>query len=144
MSNGTEDASGVQPTKAGRGTRLSFLGGRRKESSGDIPLQPNGDAEASPRRPTAKDTTLHRRSFFRSHSNDQTQPQSQANGHDGADWVTDSGGRTSTDTGLTDKEQGERSPGLVKMGSVRKRLSMLKIGKKNSKGTDLMGSLDEE
>lgn len=30
------------------------------------------------------------------------------------------------------------------VGNVRKRLSMLKLGKKSSKGSGLMGSLDEE
>jgi hypothetical protein len=41
--------------------------------------------------------------------------------------------------GLLDAAGGER-----KVGNVRKRLSMLKLGKKSSKGNVLMGSLDEE
>ena len=49
------------------------------------------------------------------------------------------------DTGITEKHQssGDLS-GVKSIGSVRKRLSMLKLGKKASKGSGLMGSLDEE
>lgn len=35
-------------------------------------------------------------------------------------------------------------PGVVKMGSVRKRLSMLKLGKKSSKASGIMVAVDEE
>lgn len=38
----------------------------------------------------------------------------------------------------------EQVAGGKMVGNVRKRLSMLKLGKKSSKGSVLMGSLDEE
>jgi hypothetical protein len=38
----------------------------------------------------------------------------------------------------------DQDGGARKVGNVRKRLSMLKLGKKSSKGSGLMGSLDEE
>ena len=153
LSNGTEDNSILQSGKQGRGTRLSFLGSRKKDqqSNGEPPQQPqtNGDTttEAGNKRGTSKDNSAHRRSFFRSHGSDSQLPNGHTN-HESSDWATDSGGRASTDTGtgVTEKESGvvgER-PGVVKMGSVRKRLSMLKLGKKNSKASEAMGSLDEE
>jgi len=66
------------------------------------------------------------------------------------DWVTDSGPRESTDGTTLDREKatlegtGTGGGGVVKMGSVRKRLSLLKLGRKASKGNDLMVAVDEE
>jgi dedicator of cytokinesis protein 3 len=155
ISNGTtaEDSSIVQPVslRQGRGTRLSFLGGRKKEpqQTNGEPQPLNGDIEtASTRSRSLSKDNLHRRSFFRSHSQDVVaQP---PNGNDTSDWVTDSGGRESTETSIAEKlaRNGEKmqqdQPGVVKMGSVRKRLSLLKLGKKNSKGGGVMNSVDEE
>jgi dedicator of cytokinesis protein 3 len=47
---------------------------------------------------------------------------------------------------LSSKENSDPNAagGERKVGNVRKRLSMLKLGKKSSKGSGLMGSLDEE
>lgn len=36
------------------------------------------------------------------------------------------------------------SGGVLHVGNVRKRLSILRLGKKSSKGNGIMGSLDEE
>ena len=159
----------MQPVslRSGRGVaRLSFLGGRsRKDSApqpqvnGDhAPQQPNGDShhhqqQEPTERSRSKDNT-NRLSFFRSHSSDK--PQANGQGYDssggpaGMDWVTDSGPRESTDGTTLDREKatlegtGTGGGGVVKMGSVRKRLSLLKLGRKASKGNDLMVAVDEE
>ncbi|TPX08866.1 uncharacterized protein E0L32_009684 [Thyridium curvatum] len=153
-----EEVSTVRPVslRQGRGARLSFLGGRRK----DTPPTPqlNGEGKALSQQQTNGDTESatsdhsgrrsrdnpNRRSFFRAHSHDKAPNTSgsMTNGHDssggtGGDWVTDSGGRQSSDV---DRDRHDSSA----IGSVRKRLSMLKLGKKTSRGNVLMGSLDEE
>ena len=170
MSNGTgaaaNEAAAVQPVslRQGRGNRLSFLGGRKKEqTNGETTPHINGETETdlSRSKSVGKDST-HRRSFFRSHAADPVPPPTPhqphsagvngANGaNDASDWVTDSaaGGRESSDLGLGEKDGGPggfagSGTGSVRMGSVRKRLSLLKLGKKSSKGNGVMGSLDEE
>lgn len=65
------------------------------------------------------------------------------------DWVTDSGGgsRGSYDTHVVAAaalEKERAGAGTPKLGGMKKRLSLLKIGKKSSKGSAVMGSLDEE
>jgi len=166
---GTE-ASLVQPVKSGRGTRLSFLGGRRKDSqtNGDhIPL--NGEEASGRARSHSKDsqstqqhqggTVSHRLSFFRSHSTDVTSPNTLGGGptphsatfpnggvnNDSSDWVTESGvGKESSDEGHHNKSIDKGAGvGVQKKGSVRKRLSMLKLGRKTTKA-EMMGALDEE
>ncbi|KAK0634336.1 hypothetical protein B0T17DRAFT_502010 [Bombardia bombarda] len=124
----------------------------------------SGDA-SSRSRSMSKDNS-NRRSFFRSHSSDR---RVQVNGMDvsgggggansGADWMTDSGGaRESSDMSALDKEKmflssdhnggggggGGGMGGMLHVGSVRKRLSILRLGKKSSKGNGIMTSLDEE
>jgi dedicator of cytokinesis protein 3 len=160
LSNGhaEEEASIMQPVavRQGRGTRLSFLGSKKKDyTNGELHQHSNSednDTTSNGSRTMAKDNP-NRRSFFRSHSAEANQNQrNTANTNDASEWVTDSG-RDSYDTGgYTDKDvresQGgfskESGGGATRMGSVRKRLSLLKLGKKNSKGNGVMGSLDEE
>ncbi len=104
--------------------------------------QTNGDPESPRKRSQSRDNP-NRLSFFRAHSSDKPQ----TNGHDlsgGTDWVTDSGPRESTDGGSLDKDRVAVDGGVAKMGSVRKRLSLLKLGRKASKGNDVMGAVDEE
>ena len=59
------------------------------------------------------------------------------------EWVTDSNPRASLDIGDCD---GDKGVGVQKMGSVRRRLSMLKIGRRagSVRGRGGMGSLNEE
>jgi len=55
--------------------------------------------------------------------------------------VTETRGRSSLDIG--DKD-GDKGVGIHKKGSVRRRLSLLKIGKKSTPRPAAMGALDEE
>ncbi|ROT42397.1 SH3 domain-containing protein [Sodiomyces alkalinus F11] len=157
MSNGlgilSEEASAVQPVsiRQGRGARLSLLGGRKKDQSSSP--QTNGDRSGthekgetfSDRSKSMDKDQGARRSFFRSPANGPAEAE-------GTEWViTDSGGRQSSDvrSSTADKENDERPPssggnGMARMGSVRKRFSMLRLGKKSSRGNVLMGSVDEE
>ncbi len=176
----TEEPPAVLPAAArqGRGTRLSFLGGRKKDAP---PLQPQMNGDAAPhhhhhhpqqqlqstngdgggesgkrtRSRSRSKENANRRSFFR--GNEKASLNGQTNGHDssgaGTDWVTDSGPRESSDLSVLEKERGRGGGGggsgavdnnAVKIGSVRKRLSLLKLGKKSSKGNGLMGAVDEE
>ncbi|KAF6817843.1 sh3 domain containing protein [Colletotrichum sojae] len=154
-----EEAATVAPIAVrGRGTRLSFLGGRKKESpvlqQTGSDTQTNGDADdtASHRsRSFSKpQENTNRRSIFRAPSSDV--PRNMGSNDATSEWVTDSGGRQSSDTGthLTEKEREYRderpaeTPGIAKRGSVRKRLSMLKLGKKSGKAEGIMGSVHEE
>ncbi|KAK6225691.1 SH3 domain-containing protein [Colletotrichum tabaci] len=164
VSNGVvaEEVSTVQPIaiRQGRGTRLSFLGGRKKESppvlqqtNGDAPSA-NGEAEDNvsqrSRSFSKSQDNPNRRSFFRAPSTDA--PRILGSNDATSEWVTDSGGRQSSDAGinLTEKEREYRDErpvedvGIVKRGSVRKRFSMLKLGKKSNKSSGAMGSVHEE
>ena len=164
--NGTaaEEVSTVQPVslRQGRGARLSFLGGRKKDQHSislineDATSHPDSEMNLNHARNLSKDNP-NRRSFFRAHSNDNRQPpinglgSTDMSGANGTEWLTDAGLRESSD-GLTlekDKENAFALNGLAapsRVGSVRKRLSLLKIGgtKKQPKGNGTMGSLDEE
>lgn len=115
-----------------------------------------------------------RTSFFRSHSLENAQSKagynvsvSASNGTvvsngplsrsntDASDWVTDSGGgsRGSYDTRMLsgtpvdsiDKERdGSGDVATPKLGSVKKRLSLLKLGTRKAKNNGMMGALSEE
>ncbi|KAG7120163.1 hypothetical protein HYQ44_004659 [Verticillium longisporum] len=175
MANGviTEEAASVQPVsiRQGRGARLSFLGGRKKESA--TPTLTNGDHYGAGEVDSAsvrsksfdKDHSSNRRSILRSNGSDAPVLPSLPP-VDTGDWITDSGGRRSSDlrtlslsrtgtgSGKVERHEersqasvssgGNQALGLVKMGSVRKRFSMLKLGKKSSRGNGLMGAVDEE
>ncbi|KAK3387312.1 hypothetical protein B0H63DRAFT_541581 [Podospora didyma] len=184
LTNGTgnEQVSLIQPItlRQGRGARLSFLGGRKKDqpkassppSLPQIPLA-NGDGHrAAPPHEDESGSTAgrsrskdnpNRRSFFRStpSSSDHTRPSVQINGGDASgDWVTDSGEpRESLDPDTSASVSLEREKAAAAaataaamvdhhssggMLNVRKRLSILRLGKKSSRGNGLMTSLDEE
>ena len=155
----TTEASVIQPVRAGRGARLSFLGGKKKDQP-----KPNGDQQARSRGPSySQPQTRTQRSGTQSSANtDSAQSRARSgsgnaprrnlfrheappptNGDSGSDWVTDSNPRASLEIG--DKD-GDKGVGIHKMGSVRRRLSMLKIGKRGGSVRDrtVMGSLDEE
>lgn len=155
----------------GRGARLSFLS--HKKTSQPSPVgedkklgQSNGDSNKvenmgaggrghESQRQGRENT--HRRSFFRTHASDATHSLG-VNGSIDDLWAKETKERlterprSSIDTSATlerkesvsnaslDSLQGPAKRG----GSVRKRLSLLKLGKKSSKGSGLMGSVDEE
>ncbi|KAK3320552.1 hypothetical protein B0T19DRAFT_361212 [Cercophora scortea] len=191
LTNGTiiDEVSIVQPVslRQGRGARLSFLSGRKKDLPKAEPSPPpvpqiNGTdhtgvghqddsatSTSSRSRSHSKDAAnrslskeaSNRRSFFRTtHSTASDRPSVQVNGADmsggasGMDWVTDSGGpRESTDNSAIEREKAAMalsgpdhggSGGMLHVGNVRKRLSILRLGKKSSKAGGLMTSLDEE
>lgn len=163
----TDEVSTVRPVslRQGRGARLSFLGGLKKDHSTPQQQQQqqysppppvpqingnhlanghhntaNGDghdANANHNRTLAKDNP-NRRSFFRSHSGDQ-QKQQGVVVH-----VNDTGGGGGEWANSESEKAGAEDHGASKVGNVRRRLSMLKLGKKSSKGNGLMGSLEEE
>ncbi|TDZ27951.1 Dedicator of cytokinesis protein 1 [Colletotrichum spinosum] len=155
-----EEATTVQPIAVrGRGTRLSFLGGRKKESpapqaNGEVHIHGDVDDSTSNRSRsfsrTQENPNPKRHSFFRAPSAEP--PRTLAVNDATSEWVTDSGGRRSSDTGthMTEKENEYREEkslegaGIVKRASVRKRLSLLKLGKKSNKSSGVMGSVHEE
>ncbi|KAF7559219.1 hypothetical protein G7046_g4943 [Stylonectria norvegica] len=140
----TEEASVIQPVSLRqRGARLSFLGGKKKEP--DPPAEheeDSGDPETSSihshghsiSQTTSKENRRH--SFFRVQSTEEKH-------HDVP--ASPLVGKESFEHVVTSEDSGTEKPAvLAKKGSVRKRLSMLKIGKKSGKANGMMGSLDEE
>lgn len=130
----------IRPVSVRRGTRLSFLGGKKKEVdvSADIE-EVNADTETSSIHSRTTNRTHHskenhRLSFFRT--------QSMEKHSDVASPVSGTGSFEQTSREKTSIEV-PRTP-LGKKNSVRKRLSLLKLGKKNTKSNGMMGSLDEE
>jgi hypothetical protein len=126
-----------------RGTRLSLLGPKRSPA---VEQQPDGgnngsngivDAMGIHSRNFSKDTI--RRSIFRAQSSDDG----------GASPVIGNGsdaGRNSLEQTVSrgEKPQEKESASSKRTGSVRKRLSMLGLRRRPSKGGGAMGSLDEE
>lgn len=170
--NGVVEVSTVQPVslRQSRGARLSFFGGRKKEPpSGPANGGQTINEEIGLQSP-AISQDQHRGSFSNMQSNE-TQPLSShgtnggvsngtipKSGTDGSgDWVTDSGGgsRGSYDTHIlstsfSDSLDKERKDSLSgggappKLGGVKKRLSLLKLGKKPAKSNGMMGAVSEE
>lgn len=183
--NGNAEVSTVQPVslRQGRGARLSFLGGRKKDSVQSPPLPPSSNGE-----PTMSSSTVsgesakghepagghgHRLSFFRSPPSFENQqpaygvPSSVSNGTqqsngpltksgtEGSDWVTDSGGgsRASHDTHVVSnapssdliakEREASGGAGTPKLGGMKKRLSLLKLGKRTMR-SNTMGAVSEE
>lgn len=133
------------------------------ETNGDHHV--NGDAESATSGHSRGKDNPNRLSFFR--GNGSTQPPvetkqfespSMAGKHNervvehalpvGKGATAPGGRRKSSDLSRTPSSKENSDPnaagGERKVGNVRKRLSMLKLGKKSSKGSGLMGSLDEE
>ncbi|RGP76168.1 hypothetical protein FSPOR_290 [Fusarium sporotrichioides] len=139
----TEEASVIRPVSK-RGTRLSFLGGSKKKEP-ELPTEPeevNGDIETASNlsRSLSQGQSKEqgrRHSFFRAPSQDEKHPESPGglNGRGSLDQQF-GGGDNSNDKPVENKL-------ASKKGSVRKRFSMLKLGRKG-KGNGMMGSLDEE
>lgn len=163
----------------GRGARLSFLSGRKKDAP-EVPRQhmsprpstsgyhlhhdsTNGSDPRVDAHGEEKDTSHNRRSFLLNTRNGPTtQPspsgQTKENEPRGTaiplpelvSMTTGTNvGRTSWDMGGRDNKQSvvttqEQGGGGNVVGTVKKRFSMLKLGKKSSKASVLMGSLEEE
>ncbi|WZH46096.1 uncharacterized protein QYS62_007166 [Fusarium acuminatum] len=137
----TEEASVIRPVSK-RGTRLSFLGGSKKKEP-ELPTEPEetaGDIETASnlsRSLSRSQSKEHNRrhSFFRTQSQDEKPPESPGgfSGRGSLEQQFGGGNDKAVENKLASKK-----------GSVRKRFSMLKLGRKNNKGNDTMGSLDEE
>lgn len=185
--NGAAEVSTVKPVslRQGRGARLSFLGGRKKDSTqppsssnGSEPMMsPVGSGESNNK---GGHEFGHRLSFFRSspsfenHHHQQAPqvgvPSSVSNGTqsnsngplsksgtEGSDWVTDSGGGShasydthimsntpSNDSDLIAKErEAAGGAGTPRLGGMKKRLSILKLGKRTGR-SNTMGAVTEE
>ncbi|KAI0200544.1 SH3 domain-containing protein [Astrocystis sublimbata] len=160
LTNGTgivEEASAVQPiTLRQRGTRLSFLGGKTKgprQSNVEIPSPTqttgvNGDSNSQESK--SKDNLVRP---LRSQSIDTTHSGSNQKSRSGSVDVTGTSSiqdRSQKSRELVDIIEGDfgRSfdNGVLRIGSVRKRFSALKLGKKPSKSNGFAGggSVHEE
>ena len=141
----TEEAAVAQPISVQqRSTRLSFLNMRKVADPQRDSTLVNGGVESpavtSHGLRKSKDQQQRRASFFRSGEN---LPRSNT-----GDQSNHSDDRRPSQASVKDDQSSEGGGGgggglLTKKGSVRKRLSMLKLGKKSSRA-GLMGSLDEE
>ena len=150
-SAGEQEASVLRPVSLRqRGPTLSILGGRRKDSDPTRPAEPlNGITEIPAHRRSASSKEDARRSILRNPLTDVGSPVQ--NG--GTDWSASLGLRKSTDRarvsevaagpGQEPQQQEQEQTAIGKRGSVRKRLSMLRIGGGAKKGGN-MGSLDEK
>ncbi|KAL6913898.1 hypothetical protein FSST1_011658 [Fusarium sambucinum] len=141
----TEEASVIRPVSK-RGTRLSFLGGSKKKEP-ELPTEPeeaNGDIETASNlsRSLSQGQSKEqgrRHSFFRAPSQDEKHPESPGglSGRGSLDQQFGGGDNNKNNDKPTENKLASRK------GSVRKRFSMLKLGRKG-KGNGMMGSLDEE
>jgi hypothetical protein len=144
----TEEASVIRPVSK-RGTRLSFLGGKKKEP--ELPAEPEetaGDIETASSHSRSLSHTQskdHRHSFFRTQSREDKHPMSPGGfSSRGSFEQIGFGDDKAVETKIGSGGGGGGGGSLGKKNSVRKRFSMLKIGRKSSKGNGMMGSLDEE
>lgn len=127
--NKGDEASVVRPVSvAQRTNRLSILGGKKKPL--DEPQSPQ-----TPQSPLGRDAA-HRASLFQLQSSDHDRNHS-------TDQLGLSQGHSVTVKGAASDEHSFDAEPAARKGSVRKRLSMLKLGVMKGKG-NMMGSLDEE
>ncbi|KAK7425244.1 Deoxycytidine kinase 1 [Neonectria magnoliae] len=145
----TEEASVIRPASMRhKGARLSFLGGKKRDL--DLPTEPEEnvvDVETSSShsrslsQSQSKDNNNHghnrRHSFFKTQSHD-------VNHQDDSHGGFVNRGSVEVVRQVDEKPGQKIGGGLSKKNSVRKRFSILKLGRKGSKGNDMMGSLDEE
>lgn len=129
-----------------RSARLSLLGGRKQEPErAQEEAQVNGgggDTETKIEHSrSASKGTARRQSLFRTQSVEETPVETSAQSRRSSSVSRQSMDRSSV---RSDKEFEAEGLGIVKRGSVRKRFSMLKLGKKSSKTGSAMRSVDEE
>ncbi len=132
-----------RPTRQER-NRLSFLGGRSKADHPPVSFKMNGNSNGTLRPDDASSTRSrskeNRRSFFGGNG----RVSESGDGGDG-DWVTDSGAAIESLRRSTSSQRPETAVSIGNaVGSVRKRFSMLKLGKKTSKASVLVDSVAEE
>lgn len=123
-----------------KGTRLSFLPGRKKshDARAEVEGIPHSvsDSVVSHRRSLSKDKV--RNNNFWAQSIDNVTSSLERRGS--------AAGRSSQDKAAPEQTvtPEEKDPSVKRGGSVRKRLSMLKLGITGGKQNGIMGSLDEE
>ncbi|KAI8634268.1 SH3 domain-containing protein [Xylariaceae sp. FL1651] len=159
LTNGTailEEASAAQPiSMRQRGARLSFLGGKRKDSqqsNGDISnsVHTKGENSESNSQHSRSKENPNRRTIFRTQSTDTNSSSNyhRTNGSTDAATFPSVPDRSRKSKEIIDVVEGDfgRSGdgGVLRMGSVRKRLSILKLGKKPSKPNGIMAGVNEE
>ncbi|KAH6656717.1 SH3 domain-containing protein [Truncatella angustata] len=154
-----EEAAAAQPISLKqRGTRLSFLGGRRKESresNGDNVFT-SGDSETNTLPPShitreRSGSRDNRMSFFRTPSHEtniSADPflHHKANAENSTpDWMQSVARKSSELVGIVERGS-EKSfdNSAPKLGGVRKRLSMLKLGSRRGRQHGIMDGVDEE
>ncbi|KFA63731.1 hypothetical protein S40285_01966 [Stachybotrys chlorohalonatus IBT 40285] len=142
MASTKEDTAIAQPMGLRqRGTRLSFLGSKKSQPSLLDEINDELEANGTHARSFSRDNL--RRSIFRTQSVDESHPGS---GSEGGKNSMEHSSSTRTGDRSLDRESGA-GPGAKRAGSVRKRLSMLSLSRKTSRGGGaggMMGSLDEE
>ena len=157
-----EEAAAAQPiSMKQRGTRLSFLGGKKKESQQQL-QQPNGDTSSLKQTKGDSDSNSqvsrgkdpsNRKSIFRTQSSDtnlSSNPyvQPSPNGvvdPSTPDWAIDRSRKSKEIVDVFERDLDRPNDGGIGFNSVKKRLSMLKLGKKPSKPNGLfMGGVSEE
>ncbi|KAI1088966.1 hypothetical protein F5B19DRAFT_495886 [Rostrohypoxylon terebratum] len=152
-----EEAAAQTLSMRQRGTRLSFLGGKKKDAqqlNGDISnlQQPRADSDSNSQVSKGKDNS-NRRSIFRSQSNDTNISSNQhsqpyPNGivdPTTPDWAIDRSRKSKEIVDVVERDSDRPSDGGMGFNSVRRRLSMLKLGKKPSKPNGFfMGGVNEE
>ncbi|KAK0389792.1 hypothetical protein NLU13_3365 [Sarocladium strictum] len=151
---GEQEASVLRPVSLRqRGPTVSILAGRRKDSDPSSPQEnTNGTTEPLSQSHSTSSKENNRRSLLRNPLADVTHPGE--NG--GTDWGASLGLRRSTDKARVTETYSSADPqskeqerpqqvNIGKRGSVRKRLSLLRIGGSGgTKKSGTMGSLDEE
>ncbi|KAI0435866.1 SH3 domain-containing protein [Xylaria telfairii] len=158
LTNGTaivEEASTVQPiTLRQRGARLSFLGGKTKgarQANGETSSFTHMTGETSESNSQYSKSKDNLSRILRSQSIDTVNSGSNHHPRNGSVDVTGSASildRSNKSRDLVDIIEGDFSrsieSGVLRMGSVRKRLSILKLGKKPSRSNGIVGGVHEE
>ncbi|KAI1354354.1 SH3 domain-containing protein [Xylaria sp. FL0043] len=155
LTNGTaivEEASAIQPiTMRQHGARLSFLGGKAKgprQSNGENSnsTQVAGDHSESNSQYSKSKENLGR--GLRAQSID-TNSSSNRNRNGSVDAaglasISDRSRKSREIVDIVEGDFGREEGGVMRIKSVRKRLSILKLGKKPSRSNEIMRGLDEE
>ncbi|KAI3327834.1 SH3 domain-containing protein [Xylariaceae sp. AK1471] len=156
LTNGTaivEEASAVRPiSMRQRGARLSFLGGKRKgsqPSNGEAPspVQANGENSESNSQHSKSKENLNRILRVQSIDTNSSSNQQHRNGSIDATGPASVPDRSRKSKEVIDIVEGDfrtGEGGVMRIRSVRKRLSILKLGKKPSRSNGIMGGVNEE
>ncbi|KAI0102392.1 SH3 domain-containing protein [Nemania sp. FL0031] len=153
LTNGTgivEEASTVQPIAMRQhGARLSFLGGKSRQSNGETAgfTHITGESSESNSQYSRSKETLNRvlrapsidtNSSFNHHRNGSTEATASAS-------ILDRPHKSREIVDIVEGDFGRSvEGGVMRIRSVKKRLSILKLGKKPSRSNEIMGGLNEE